>query len=32
MRKTADVQGALSGLSLGLKLKAQREGRKRFRS
>lgn len=29
MRKTADVQGALSGLSLGLKLKAQREGRKK---
>ena len=29
MRKTADVQGALSGLSLGLKLKAQKEGRKK---
>ena len=29
MRKGSDVQGALTGLSLGLKLKGQREGRKR---
>ena len=29
MRKRADVQGALTGLGLGLKLKGQREGRKR---
>ena len=29
MRKRADVQGALTGLGLGLKLKAQKEGRKK---
>ena len=29
MRKRSDVQGALTGLGLGLKLKGQREGKKR---